>query len=77
MFHRKSSLVWPIWGRGAVGVVLDDERSRGAQVDLGGPLSAEQGPLELRYDAPERRRAAPSEVDRYVPEIQSVALCCF
>ena len=77
MSNRESSLVWPIGSRGAVGVVPDDKRPRGAQVDLGGPLPAEQGPLELRDDAPERRRAAPSEVDRYVPEIQSMALCCF
>ena len=69
MFHRKSSLIRPIWGRGAVGVVPNDERPRGAPVNFGGPLSAEQGPLELRYDAPERRCAAPTAVDRYVREI--------
>ena len=70
MFHRKSSLVWPIGSRGAAGVVPDDERPRGAPVDLGGALPAQQGPLELRDDAPERRSAAPSEADRYVRELR-------
>ena len=69
MFIRKSSPVRPVGRRGAAGVVLDDERPRGAPVDLCGPFSAQQGPLELRDHAPERGSAAPSEVDRYVREI--------
>ena len=74
LFLRESSPVRTVGCCGAVGVVPDDERSRGAQVDLGGPLPAQQGPLELRDDAPERRRAAPSAVDRYVMYVREIQI---